>query len=462
MYFKTLMYAYIFKCRYDVNRTGKLSADDFRNIWRDAHSQIQSAVEPSRDVLFEAGLIFSRYEDGQGKLTQDGFERLIKEYPRIIPPREPAVYIQQHQQQFQTPQYTPQVPFQQPFYALQQQQQYQPQVNHAQFAGYEGSNPQVYKSTHPEVFVPKEVVSGLLLTHYDETAGVPISRSSIDQHRAMGNIVNPLPEAYKLRYDKLRHQLTSKLLPRREHVLQLRRQLQHTVTEVTAARKNIERETETDCEQILDRLRSAESMRQSAIKHQVLMLDEELESIERAVGRVEQANDQHSTRGPGWVLVTSTAGGAAPVEMYSAPKAVKMVELIQEYSDLAANIESLSIKPISVRVDFSSSDFPRETASRLEVIAKCDKYSQALAVKDQMLWTALKERDSLKKSLLEEQQLGQEYVTEVSKWADVAQSLSTQLTEMKQLHAAALEKNSSLANVLREHNIYYVDENQHY
>ncbi len=51
--------------------------------------------------------------------------------------------------------------------------------------------------------------------------------------------------------------------------IQVRRQLQGSSVEVAAARKGIERETLSDCEQILDRLRGAESMRQSAIKHQV-------------------------------------------------------------------------------------------------------------------------------------------------------------------------------------------------
>ena len=51
--------------------------------------------------------------------------------------------------------------------------------------------------------------------------------------------------------------------------MQLRRQLDVCSIEVEAARKAIEKETLTDTEQILDRLRNIESLRQSAIKQQV-------------------------------------------------------------------------------------------------------------------------------------------------------------------------------------------------
>ena len=117
--------------------------------------------------------------------------------------------------------------------------------------------------------IPTEVVTGHVLTHFDETAGVAISRAAIEGHRAMGNTVLPLMESYRNRYDRLRSSITSRLLPRREHLLQLRRQLQNCSDDVTASCKAIERETIADTEQILERLHTAESMRQSAIRHQV-------------------------------------------------------------------------------------------------------------------------------------------------------------------------------------------------
>jgi hypothetical protein len=63
--------------------------------------------------------------------------------------------------------------------------------------------------------------------------------------------------------------LTSKLLPRRENFLQLRRQLLNASADVEAARVAIEKETIADADRIIERLRAVESSRQSAIHHQV-------------------------------------------------------------------------------------------------------------------------------------------------------------------------------------------------
>lgn len=178
--------------------------------------------------------------------------------------------------------------------------------------------------------------------------------------------------------------------------------------------------------------------------------------MERITLRVEQANRDYGGSGPTGIVVTSAANEA--VETYSIPRANKMTELIQEYADLLMSIEGLATKPLSVRMDFSTEDFPRETAERLDIIARCDKYVQALAVKDHMLWEVLQERDELRQSLQEEQELGKEYAEEVSKWAEITQNLSSQLHDLQEQHGLILEKNRSLVNLLREHNIYFVEE----
>ena len=247
----------------DKTRTGVLTADDFRQLWRETKDNqnadnmagVQrggggsgessgrsssggtpwSGMDPAA-VSFEAGKIFANFDrDSDGQLNKQEFENLIRSQPELL----------------------------------------------RRVGDGRGLPP-------PPGTLPMEVITGRLLTHYDETAGVAIPRTAIDQHRAMGNTVTPLVESYRARYDRLRSALTGRLLPRREHLLQLRRQLQNCSAEVAAAKKGIERETNTDSEQIIERLRAVESMRQSSIKHQILQLEEELEAIERIVRRVEQ------------------------------------------------------------------------------------------------------------------------------------------------------------------------------
>ena len=214
------------KCRLDRNGQGVINADDFQKMWREAQEKSnvsvplvkQSDITPNPiqsnpKLSFEAGKLFSRFDrDGDGKLNKKEFEDVMHSFPGM------AIHA---------------------------------------------------PSSSNAVLLPTEVVTGRLLTHYDETAGVAIPSSSVDHHRSMGNTVVPLVESYKMRYDKLRSLLTCRLLPRREHILQLRRQLEHSSADVFAARRAIEKETTSDAEQIIERLRGTESMRQSAIKQQV-------------------------------------------------------------------------------------------------------------------------------------------------------------------------------------------------
>ena len=422
----------------DKRGAGMLTADDFRQLWRDAkvsgatHGFAVDAaggnpltigtgpavhfgpgVDPAA-LAFEAGKIFAAFDkDKDGRLNKQDFEEMIKTHPELM-------------------RAVPGMP---------------------SMGGGGGIGGQSGASGGGAL--PMEVVSGRLLTHYDETAGVAIPRSAVDNHRAMGNTVTPLLESYRHRYDRLRGMVTARLLPKREHLLQLRRQLNNTSAEVTAKRKVIERETMADAEQIIERLRAVESMRQSAIKNQILQLEEELESIERIVRRVEQANDDglyHSATG---VLLTSAAPGNTPVETVRAPRAASMVELIQQFADLSSLIERISAKTVTVQVDFPTDDFPKETQERLEVLSRCDKYMHAVSVKDHMLWAALQDKERAEELLGEERALSHEYAQEVASWAEMAQALSQQIVALKQDKEKAERRTKDMLGVLRDHNIYY-------
>jgi hypothetical protein len=204
-------------------------------MWKEKLGQVKGSNQNSTTAnnfnalsSFDAGAIFAKYDaDQDGKLNKKDFEELILAHPELL------------------------------------------------------SN-QNRENTNYNL--PHEVVTGRLLTHYDETAGIAIPRSAVTNHEHMGNTVRPLVQAYTerfsafrsslfphflCRYSRLRTMLTSKLLPRRENILQLRRQLTHTSSDVEAARLAIERETRTDAENIIERLRNVESMRQSSIRHQV-------------------------------------------------------------------------------------------------------------------------------------------------------------------------------------------------
>lgn len=176
--------------------------------------QASASNKDPANFSFEAGKIFAQYDRGDGRVDKQAFENMLLSHPGLLGSVVPTVTS------------PPAVP-----------------------ASYDGPT--------------------RALTHYDETAGVAIPQSSVASHQAMGNSVVPLVESYSTRYTRLRTMLTAKLLPKREHLLQLKRQLQVTAVEVDAVRKAVENETLSDTQQILDRLKQVEHLRQSAIKHQV-------------------------------------------------------------------------------------------------------------------------------------------------------------------------------------------------
>lgn len=194
--------------KYDKSRSGVVTADDFRQMWKEVkgnvhgpsggggsvhghpplqpspnsaplssshtHQQPMAASSPTI-ASFEAGQIFSQFDqNGDGQLDKREFEQLVRLVPGL-------------------------------------------------FRGPISQNPVMAEMTaklnasveSPANATTADVISGRILTHYDETAGIPLPQASVDQHKAMGNLVTPLIDAYKARYDRLRSLLTGNLLPKR-------------------------------------------------------------------------------------------------------------------------------------------------------------------------------------------------------------------------------------------------------
>lgn len=453
--------------RYDTTRSGVMTAEDFRKMWKDTvpspnsnanalqqqyhHHQQQQQQQPytynsnsnsnagsNRDptsVIFEAGQIFSSHDkDGDGKLSKLEFESLIKTHPQLLKLT---------------------------------------------------SNNRIAdnRSHRIESSYPLELITGRLLTHYDETANIAISSDLIDQHTSMAHVVVPLLDAYKTRYDRLRSLVSSKILPKKEQLLQIKRQLRNASAEVSSVSGTIERETLLDAEKIIENLRAVESMRQSSISHQSLQIEEELEHIERVVRRVEQANiieqeslmqsssSQLSNRsalalqmgigGGSGVLMTSAIAGALSSQTGDVnstrvpPRASAMVELIQQFQDICMNIDKISSKQLTVQVEFTTDDFPRETSDRLGVISRCDSLAHAIQVKDHLLWSSIQAQKQAEEALEEERRLSHEYADEVAEWATVAGDIKQELTALKSDNDALLRRNRELIDILRRNNLLF-------
>lgn len=145
-------------CRYDPKQTGLLNAESFRQMWAEAKAVLdenRNSVNDTGLSAFDAGTIFAKFDsDRDGQLNKQDFEAMLKTNPELLRQLLPA-------------------------------------------GSSSGGGGDHYRS--PASYLPHEVVSGRLLTHYDETAGIAVSRSAVQSHEAMGNTVVPLVESYNQR-----------------------------------------------------------------------------------------------------------------------------------------------------------------------------------------------------------------------------------------------------------------------
>ncbi len=139
-------------------------------------------------------------------------------------------------------------------------------------------------------------------------------------------------------------------------------------------------------------------------------------------------------------------------------RAATMVELIQQYGDISSTIERLATKALTIQIDFPSTDFLKETSERLDKLQRFESCLQAMEVKDQMIWTILKEKEDLDMELDKEKELCFKYSQELTDWAKMAQNLLQQTNQLKQEKKGLEMKNAELVRILRQHNILYIDE----
>lgn len=157
--------------KYDPNHTGMLTANAFREMWKEQLGQIKSSslsLPPSngnrqqylqQPILssFDAGSVFAKFDSDQdGKLSKKEFEELILAHPELL--------------------------------------------SHSNNDLNSNTNININTQNNGKYTLPHEVITGRLLTHYDETAGVAIPKTSILSHEQMGNTVRPLIQAYSERF----------------------------------------------------------------------------------------------------------------------------------------------------------------------------------------------------------------------------------------------------------------------
>ena len=220
------------------------------------------------------------------------------------------------------------------------------------------------------------------------------------------------------------------LAPRREQLSQLRHLILQRSDEVKEVSGAIQKETMADLDGIIERLKAAESLKQAALQQQLNECTAELEAVDRLVDKITAGSE-----------AAASASGLSNYKRWgfegekgSSGKetTIGMIGFIQIYPELTSAIERLTSKHIHTKVEEVSDDLPREMAERNEVVRKVDKYEQALAVKDQMLWAMLKDKESWDEKIESEKDMNKEYAQEMSEWLTLTNDMSEEINRLRE------------------------------
>ena len=182
--------------------------------------------------------------------------------------------------------------------------------------------------------------------------------------------------------------------------------------EVQSVRRAIERETLADAEAIIHRLRGAESLKLSLLKHDMDQLQHDLDEIDGFAAIMKR--DSNTAKSG-----TMNADGSA-------------LSTRSRYLEMCAEAERIANKNFKTTIDVQADDFDREVVERINLATQVEAAKEAAAVKDQMVWMLLQEREQLKKTEQkyseEVEKLSQESSKEIEEWVRLTDSFREKLT----------------------------------
>ena len=115
------------------------------------------------------------------------------------------------------------------------------------------------------------------------------------------------------------------------------------------------------------------------------------------------------------------------------------------YLEMCAEAERIANKNFKTTIDVQADDFDREVVERINLATQVEAAKEAAAVKDQMVWMLLQEREELKtteKKYSEEvEKLSQESCKEIEEWVRLTDNFRAKLTaaqaRIKELEGAS-------------------------
>jgi len=187
------------------------------------------------------------------------------------------------------------------------------------------------------------------------------------------------------------HMLQMNLLSKKEHLLQQMRFVRARAEEVQSVRRAIERETLADTETILHRLRGAEALKLSLLKHDMDQLQHDVDEIDgfAKMLKADTLNNSLSSN-------SNSKNNNSNNNNIGLDHSVLPMSTRSKYLEMCAEAERIVNKPFKTSIDVRADDFDRETVDRANLASQVEAANEAAAVKDQMVWMLLREREEYK------------------------------------------------------------------
>lgn len=168
----------------------------------------------------------------------------------------------------------------------------------------------------------------------------------------------------------LHYTVNGTLLAKRDHILHRIGCLHGKKQEVFHIKGIVEREVHSEAQEVLERLKAAESMKLRRLQREEDELHRHAEAIQLLAAEIENA--------------AAAARGDA-------------TEFIGRYRALYDACDALARRPLPEPIDVEANDFEREARLYASATKERDALSQLLLLKDNMIWNLVEERNKLQK-----------------------------------------------------------------
>ncbi len=276
-----------------------------------------------------------------------------------------------------------------------------PRPGYPAYSGY----PSVQVPQAPQV--PKQPPVRLCVHHnqplkfYCEACEEPTCEDchTLGPHNTELHRVSSLQEAFNARYSYLSGGTYKTLLEKRDKLLAQLDKVDYRIGEIRSVSSIIERDVKTEYAGMLERLKSAEGVKQAVLQHDMAEIQKDIERIDSIFDSLDEYL-QGDSRGD-------------------------FVGFLIKFRELHEYIEYAITKPFKARIDVVPNDMPRELTEKRKMLERAEQSEGLLKLKDEIIWNLIQEKKKLTK--MAEIDLDKAVQQEWNEWARLIEKYCEEL-----------------------------------